>query len=77
MHSYAGYQTQIDGLGARVGSALESIDVLMHRQGHMLESVAIRELAARRQRLEAYQNKARFAFADSYDRALKAQAQVQ
>ena len=77
VHSYVGYQTQIDGLRARVGNSLERGDVLMRRQGHMLESVAIRELAARRERLESYQNKARFAFAGSYDRAVKAQAQVQ
>jgi hypothetical protein len=40
----------------------------------MLENVATRELKLRRTRLEAYQNQARFAFADSYDRAAKAQA---
>ena len=43
-------------------------------QGEVLEAVAIRELGARRERLAAYQNQARFAFADSYDRAAKAQA---
>jgi hypothetical protein len=46
----------------------------MARQGHALETVAIAELTVRRQRLEAYQNQARFAFADSYDRAAQAQA---
>ena len=46
----------------------------MAQQGHVLESVAIDELTGRRERLEAYQNQARFAFADSYDRAAKAQA---
>jgi Flp pilus assembly protein TadD len=77
VHGYAGYQSQIDGLRARVGRALEGIDVLIPRQGHVLESVAIRELAARRERLEAYQSKARFAFADSYDRAVKSQIEAQ
>jgi predicted trehalose synthase len=43
----------------------------------MLERVAVNELSLRRQRLEAYQNHARYAFADSYDRAAKAQAQAQ
>jgi hypothetical protein len=62
---------------ARFGRALEQIDSLMARQGRLLESVAIRELASRRDRLEAYQNKARFAFADSYDRAVKSQVKVQ
>ena len=46
----------------------------MARQGHVLETVASHELEGRRERLEAYQNQARFAFADSYDRAAKAQA---
>ena len=49
----------------------------MERQGQQLETVAIQELVARRDLLETYQNRARFAFADSYDRASKAQAQAQ
>jgi hypothetical protein len=74
-HGYADYEVPIDGLRGRIGEALERLTVLMARQGHALESVAIRELVARRERLVAYQNQARFAFADSYDRAAKAQAQ--
>jgi chromosome segregation ATPase len=77
VHSFSGYQDRIEDLRARVGRALEQIDSLMARQGRLLESVAIRELASRRDRLEAYQNKARFAFADSYDRAVKSQVKVQ
>ena len=49
----------------------------MARQGHLLETVAIAELNRRRDLLEAYQNQARFAFADSYDRAAKAQGEAQ
>jgi len=74
-HSYVGYEIPINGLRTRVGEALERLDVLMARQGHMLETVAIAELQVRRERLEAYLNQARFAFADSYDRAAKAQIQ--
>jgi hypothetical protein len=74
-HSYVGYEIPINGLRVRVAEALEHLNVLMARQGHMLETVAIAELVVRRERLEAYQNQARFAFADSYDRAAKAQAQ--
>ena len=70
-HGYVGYEIAIDGLRGRVAGALERLDVLMARQGHMLETVAIRELLVRRERLEAYENQARFAFADSYDRAAK------
>ena len=41
----------------------------------MLETVALRELGVRRERLQAYQSQARYAFADSYDRAAKVQAE--
>jgi hypothetical protein len=73
-HSYVGYDAAIDGLRSRVSAAQERLDSLMARQGHTLETVAIDELGQRRERLEAYRNQARFAFADSYDRASKAQA---
>lgn len=76
-HSYVGYDGRIRGLRARIGEALERVARLMSRQGHRLETVAINELAARRDLLETYQNRARFAFADSYDRAAKAQARAQ
>ena len=74
LHSYVGYDEQIVQLRRRVAGALERLQVLMARQGHMLEVVAVSELALRRQRLETYQNQARYAFADSFDRAAKAQA---
>ena len=45
----------------------------MARQGHLLEQMALHELEQRITRLEEYQVKARFAMADSYDRAVKAQ----
>lgn len=73
-HSYTGYTETLDRLRGRVSLALDRVAVLMKRQGHVLETVAIAELQLRRERLEAYQNQARFAFADSYDRAAKAQA---
>jgi hypothetical protein len=77
LHSYEGYDAPIGGLQMRIGEALERVVVLMKRQGHRLESVAIEELVARRSLLEDYQNRARFAFADSYDRAAKAQARAE
>ena len=73
-HSYVGYEAPIQNLRARVAKAQERLELTMKRQGHVLESVARQELKLRRERLEAYQNQARFAFADSYDRAAKAQA---
>jgi hypothetical protein len=74
VHSYAGYDQSITLLRTRVGGALERIDTLLARQGHVIEAVAIDELNTRRQRLEAYQVQARYAVADSYDRALKEHA---
>ena len=50
------------------------VDMLMKRQGRLLEIVAVEELVARRVRLERFGDKARFALADSYDRATQSQA---
>lgn len=71
VHSYSGYDQSITRLRTQVGQALERVDALQARQGHVIEVVAIDELNARRKRLEAYQVQARYAVADSYDRALK------
>jgi chromosome segregation ATPase len=76
-HSYEGYDTPITRLRRRVGDALGRVNLLMARQGQVLEIVAIDELVARRERLEAYQDQARYALADSYDRATKAQAEAE
>jgi chromosome segregation ATPase len=71
-HSYVGYDVQIARLRERVGAALERVDTLMARQGHMIETVAINQLGARRERMVVQQNQARFGVADSYDRASRA-----
>ncbi|HVN46535.1 MAG TPA: tetratricopeptide repeat protein [Steroidobacteraceae bacterium] len=71
VHSYAGYDQSIQRLRSRVAAALARVDTLLARQGQVIEAVAIDELNTRRQRLEAYQVQARYAVADSYDRALK------
>lgn len=73
-HSYVGYDAPIKRLRTRVIEALAKVGLLMARQGRVLEQVAIRELEERGRRLEGYQEKARYALADSYDRASKAQA---
>jgi hypothetical protein len=74
VHSFEGYETPINRLRTRVAEALGEVNLLMARQGRVLELVAIDELVARRERLETYEDQARFALADSYDRATKAQA---
>lgn len=73
-HSYLGYGDSLAVLRRRVGEALQKIRVVQARQGRVLELVAINELGLRRDRLQAYQAKARYAVADSYDRATRAQA---
>ena len=73
-HSYVGYDDQISRLRGRVGEALERVDLLMARQGHMIETVAINQLNGRRERLVVQQTQARYAVADSYDRAARAQS---
>jgi predicted nucleic acid-binding Zn-ribbon protein len=72
-HSFVGYEVPIRRLRTRVLDASERIDLLMARQGRMLEQVAIAELESRARRLEGYEDQARYALADSYDRATKAQ----
>jgi tetratricopeptide (TPR) repeat protein len=73
-HSYVGYEQPIDRLRYQVRDAIGRVELLMKRQGRLLELVAIDELMARRTRLEDYRDRARFALADSYDRATQAQA---
>ena len=73
-HSYIGYDVQIARLRERVGEALQRVDMLMARQGHMIETVAIHQLNERRERLVSQQTQARYAVADSYDRAARAQS---
>ena len=70
-HSYLGYDAKIIRMREEVRNSLAKVTRLRKQQGNMLEAVASRELRVRRDRLETYQNKARFAFADSYDRASK------
>jgi hypothetical protein len=74
VHSYAGYDSQIAGLRDRISSALERVELLMARQGHMIETVAINQLEVRRKRLLEQQTAARYGVADSYDRAALAQS---
>jgi tetratricopeptide (TPR) repeat protein len=76
-HSFVGYEKPMRRLRADVEKSVAKIDQLMARQGHLLEVLAIEELVARRDHLENYGDKARFALADSYDRATQAQARLE
>ena len=72
-HSYLGYDVQIGRLRERVASALQRVDLIQARQGHVIETAAINQLQARRERLVDLQTQARYAVADSYDRAARLQ----
>ncbi|MET0986907.1 MAG: hypothetical protein ABW034_16040, partial [Steroidobacteraceae bacterium] len=76
-HSYTGYDAALTRLQSRVDDELQRVNVVQARQGHVLEMVAIKELGIRRDRLQAYQSQARYAVADSYDRATRAQGEIE
>jgi hypothetical protein len=76
-HSYVGYEVEIGRLRERVGHALQRVEISMARQGHMIEVVAINRLQARRERLVDQQTQARYAVADSYDRAARMQPEAE
>ena len=73
--SYEGYDDVIRHQRFLIRKARETVGELMARQGHMLETMAVNELTTRRERLTEFQIKARFAMADSYDRATRDQIQ--
>ncbi len=75
-HSYVGYDVPIKRLRTRVDNAIQQANLLMSRQGNVLEQVAIAELELRSRRLEDYEVRARYAMADSYDRATATQQQA-
>jgi len=71
--SYEGYNDGIRRQRSSIREARTTVTELMARQGHMLETMAVNELSRRRERLAEFQIKARFAMADSYDRAVRDQ----
>ena len=71
--SYQGYDETIIRQRHLIRTAKEQVGRLMARQGHVLEVTAITELERRRDRLDKFIVRTRFALADSYDRAARAQ----
>src|SRR2546425_4754310 len=70
--SYVGYDAQMERLRGSVGEALQRANTLMAQQGHLIETVAVDQLRNRLDRLVTQQAEARYAVADSYDRAARA-----
>ncbi len=75
--SYEGYDIPIRQLKTRIQANQVKVNGLMARQGRLIEAMAVNELERRRNLLEEYQIKARFALAESYDRATKKQQQAE
>lgn len=73
--SYEGYDEGIRYQRFRIKKTHETIGLLMSEQGQLLETMAVNELNRRREQLVEFQIKARFAMADSYDRATREKAQ--
>lgn len=71
--SYQGYDETILRQRRLIRKARDEVGTLMARQGHVLEMMAVTELERRRDRLDAFMVRTRFALADSYDRAARAQ----
>jgi hypothetical protein len=71
--SYEGFDGAIRRLRYRIREGSEKVKALMARQGHLIEVMAVNELRRRRDRLSEFQIKARFAMADSFDRATTTQ----
>ncbi|MGD9019401.1 MAG: tetratricopeptide repeat protein [Desulfuromonadales bacterium] len=71
--SYQGYDETIRRQRQLIRAAKDEVGTLMARQGHLLEVMAVSELESRRDRLNAFIVKTRFALADSYDRAARIQ----
>jgi tetratricopeptide (TPR) repeat protein len=66
---FAALTARIDGLRPRVLALEESAQTALHRQEQFLQSIAVDELKAQRDRLNTYMVQARFALASIYDRA--------
>lgn len=73
--SYKGYDKSLRQIDNKIRLAQGKVKTLIARQGHLIETMAVKELEHRRKRLEEYQVKARFALAESYDRATKKQTE--
>ena len=71
--SYIGHDKLFNTLRKRIKKILKKTASVMAGQGQLLETMAETELVKRRDKIKAMQIKARFAMADSFDRASKKQ----
>jgi ABC-type transporter Mla subunit MlaD len=64
---FASFNARVDALNPRIESLHTEVDAAMGRQRAFLQSIAVDELRAQKQRLETYSVQARFALAAIYD----------
>lgn len=64
---FAEFNRRVEGLGPRIDSIQARVDKSMARQRSFLQSIAVDELQAQKDRLETYTVQARFALAAIYD----------
>ena len=72
--SYQGYDQALDQLQQRLVYLKDRTEGLIAHQGQFMERRAISELLHRKSRLQRYRTKARFAMAEAYDLAVRAQS---
>ena len=72
--SFEGYTSPFQRANTKLQSLRNRLSAAMQQQARYVEKVAVRELDRRRAKLAKYRVKARFALAESYDRATKKQA---
>jgi len=72
--SYQGYDQALNQLQQRLVYLKDRTEGLIAHQGQFMERRAISELFHRKQRLLRYRTKARFAMAEAYDLAIRAQS---
>jgi len=72
--SYQGYDKALTQLQQRLAYLKDRTEGLIAHQGQFMERRAVSELLHRKSRLQRYRTKARFAMAEAYDLAVRAQA---
>ena len=64
---FASFNRRVDGLSPRIDEIRLRVGAAMGRQRAFLQSIAVEELQAQKQRLDTYTVQARFALAAIYD----------
>ena len=66
---FQAFNERVEGLSPQINASLDKVNDTMNRQRAFLQSIAVNELLAQKQRLNVYTVQARFALAAIYDRS--------